>query len=247
MNEPKNEVATTEKAVTLTPEKIQKIEEISSKYLYEKLNIKGELQKAMLISQGIRQMNDLVTDEVMAPLMHLMGTTMGFITDKDNKPDKYPVSVVRKVLIEGMLNGVFPYNNQLNIISSRLYIAKNGYTAKIAKVKNVTDFVWKHEILEDKTGGHHWVGFTTTWKQNGVERSLDGKIPIKNNGSTDTPDNVMGRGERKLKYRSYCAMTETTISEEEEMDADEIKSLPLETTALDDLQKENVEKGQGES
>lgn len=222
-----------EEAVGLTKETIEKIESISDKYLYEKINVKGELEKAVLISQGLREMKKLVTPEVMAPLMELMGTTMGFVTDKDGKPEKYKVEVVRQVLIEGMLNGVFPYNNQLNIIASKLYIAKNGYTAKISKVKGVTNFVWKHLILDKTVGGHHWVGFEATWKKDGVEKSLDGEIPVKKY-STDGPDVVLGKGERKLKYRCYCAMTETEISQEEEKDVSEMDNSKMNPTALED-------------
>ena len=218
--------------IGLTKENLIKIEEVSKKYLFENIKVDGELQKAVLIAQGLKEMQKIVTPEIMAPLMNLMGTTMGFVTDKDDETDKYSVDVVKQVLIEGMLNGVFPYNNQLNILVGRLYIAKNGYTAKISKLEDITDFVWRHELVDKTAGGHHWVGFKATWKQSGVEKSLDGEIPIKKY-STDSPDAVMGKGERKLKYRCYCAMTETKISEAEELDATEMLS-DKKPTALED-------------
>ena len=228
------EVKNEEIVAGLTAEKLHEIEDISKKYLYEKLNVQGELQKAVLIAQGLKKMDSIVTAEVMAPLMSLMGTTMGFVTDKDLEPadKRYGVEIVKKVLIEGMLNGVFPYNNQLNIIASKLYITKNGYTAKIAKLEVVTDFVWRHKLIGDTKLPHHLVSFEATWKQGGIEKSLNGEIPIKKY-SSDSPDAVMGKGERKLKYRCYCAMTETQMSDEEEKDASEFDN-KKKPTALED-------------
>ena len=220
-------------AIGLTKEKLMKIEAVSNKYLFEKLNVEGELQKAVLISQGIRQLREIVTDEVMAPIMHLMGSRLGFVTDKDEKPEKYTIAQVKEVVIEGLLNGVFPYNNQFNIITAKLYIAKNGYTYKISKLQGITDFKWNHFLLNKTDGGHHWVGFKGAWKKDGIANSLDGEIPVKKY-STDGPDVVMGKAERKLKYRCYCAMTETDVTENEEMDAAEFVegNKQLETSSL---------------
>ena len=230
--------------VGLTIKKIKEIEEISERYLYENLDVKGELEKSILISQGLRSMREIVTDEIMAPLMELMGSTMGFVTDKDDKPEKYSVSEVKEVLIEGMLNGVFPYNNQLNIITGKLYIAKNGYTAKISKLRSVTDFVWRHEFVEKKDSKFYFVSFTASWKQNDIPKTLDGEIPIRRY-STDTPDVIMGKGERKLKYRCYCAMTETQPTESVEADKSEFENEKLQLSSIDQVALKAKEEAAG--
>lgn len=240
MSETNNEVAPIEeKSVGLTIEKIKKIEEISTKYLVDKLGVIGELQKTVLISQGIRSLRELITDEVMSPIMHMMGTPLGFVTDKDDKPvnERYTIAEVREVVIQGLLRGVFPHGNQLNIIATKLYIAKNGYTELIKKIKGLTDFKWNHELLNETIGNNQIVGFASSWKLNGVEGSLEGKIPIhvyKKGDYMDKVDGIMGKAERKLKYRIYCQITETEYSEEEEKDSSEVNQEPVKTTALED-------------
>ena len=240
MSEDNKDVAVVEdKPVGLTIEKIKKIEAISTKYLVDKLGVVGELQKTMLISQGIRSLREEITDEVMVPIMHMMGTPLGFVTDKDDKPqnEKYTIAEVREVVIQGLLRGVFPHGNQLNIIAKKLYIAKNGYTSLIQKIIGLTDFKWTHELLNEVIGNNQIVGFSSSWKLNGVEGSLSGKIPVhvhKKGEYMDKVDGIMGKAERKLKYRIYCQITETEYSEEEEKDSSEVNQEPVKKTALED-------------
>ena len=173
----KEEVATNKSVAVvgeLTPENLKKIDEISNKYLHESISASSEMQKTMMIAAGLQQLEVIITDKVMAPIMTLMGTKLGFVTDRDKKEPKerYSMAQVKKVVIEGLLNGVYPYNNQLNIIAEGLYIAKNGYTYKISNLKEITDFKWEHELLDKVIGKNQIVAFKAKWKNNGVEDFL---------------------------------------------------------------------------
>lgn len=78
-------------------------------------------QKAHTVSNAIVELEKLLDDNYMKPIMALQGTILGFKTDK-----VYPVDVVRRCLIEAVLKGLQPSNNEFNIIAGNMYGAKNG-------------------------------------------------------------------------------------------------------------------------
>ena len=71
-----------------------------------------QFKKAFIIAECVQQLRDLLTPTVMKSLMKLQNTTLGFMTDN---PAGYKEDVVRDCIIEGIMNGVMPVGNQLNI------------------------------------------------------------------------------------------------------------------------------------
>src|SRR6185369_13742563 len=64
----------------------------------------GHFAKAFRMAAAIRALHHAITDEMMADIMNLQGTTLGFLTDKDTpkqgeKPG-YPIVEVKLVAIE---------------------------------------------------------------------------------------------------------------------------------------------------
>jgi hypothetical protein len=103
-----------------------------------KNNVAG-FQKAHLVSSAIVQLQTLLDDNYMKPIMQLQGTSLGFKTDKDLvknpqggyvKGPGYPIEIVKSVLIEAVLKGYQPTNNEFNIIGSNMYPTKNGLERK---------------------------------------------------------------------------------------------------------------------
>ena len=75
-------------------------------------------------------MTDQVMDEVFMPLMN---TKIGFLTDRNGKPDSrgnvkplYSRSVVRDCIIDAVSIGLLPTGNQMNILAERMYPTKEG-------------------------------------------------------------------------------------------------------------------------
>lgn len=96
--------------------------------------------QAVVVVQMLRQaLTDQVVEKAFMPLMN---TSIGFRTDRDpNRPNKkgerptpYDVNTVRDCIIDGVMMGLVPTGNQINIISGRCYPTKEGYTALLKKI-----------------------------------------------------------------------------------------------------------------
>ena len=90
-------------------------------------------KKMALVAGAIGELRNLLTPKVMAPIMALQNTSIGFKTDN---PAGYPLEVVRDCLIEATLKGVYPVGNEFNIISRQCYITKEGYFHKLRDIPN---------------------------------------------------------------------------------------------------------------
>lgn len=101
---------------------------------------KSPIGKAMALASGMTALRAAMTDQVVEQLfMPLQGSALGFTTDRDHQGQKYPVAVVRDVLIEGMIKGLRPVNNEITIISGRCYGAKNGMCRMVREDPRIRD------------------------------------------------------------------------------------------------------------
>ena len=135
------------------------------------------LRRTFKLAGALRQMRDLITDEMMSDVMALQGTTIGFRTDK-----VYSVDVVKRVAIEAMLRGLHMLDNEVNIIAGNLYVAKNGCYRLVKSWPGLTNFLFDTSIPITKTGGAV-VEAWASWKLNGEEHRLEKRnemaIPVK--------------------------------------------------------------------
>lgn len=174
--------------------------------------------QAVKMARGIRAMREALSDEfVKGALMPLMGSTLGFLTDQDSKPEKYGVAVVRDCTIEAMLRGFNPIGNEFNIISGRFYGTKNGYERLVLEFPGLRDLALQPGVPEPKNG-NALVPFTATWRLNGELQRLDCqlaadgadlRIPVKVNGGMG-PDAVIGKATRKMLFRIYQRVNGST-------------------------------------
>lgn len=162
-------------------------------------------QKAHTVSGAIVELEKLLDDEYMKPIMALQGTTLGFKTDKDLikengkwvKGSGYPVEIVRRCLIEAVLKGYQPTNNEFNIIAGNMYPTKNGLERQVKEYPGL-----KHSIIPqiktfDTTKGSALVDATIKWTLNNGEQNEEiVPIPLKIDAYTSV-DGVMGKAKRK--------------------------------------------------
>jgi len=172
------------------------------------------ITSALLMAEGIAKLEELLTPQVMAKIMSLQGTRLGFLTDKkDNQ--KYDLATVKRCFIESVLYGFLPVGNEFNIISGNLYGAKNGYTGKLKRHKGFTDFIWSVEILSQNLPGKvAKVKLKASWLQNGLPGKYQDEMHVKINEYMG-PDAIRGKAERKLKHAVYHQITDsaTTLPE----------------------------------
>ncbi|MBN1404168.1 MAG: hypothetical protein JW942_06870 [Opitutales bacterium] len=144
---------------------------------------------------------------------------LGFKTDR---PDGYPVPVVRECIIEGLLTGVYPFGNEMNIIAGNSYITKEGFTGLMKRDGRFSDVRIEEDvpIYEDAKNGNirAIVPFTASWKFEGKPDSLKGNIPIRvNRGMGD--DAILGKAERKIRCRIWNQATGSVLTDGDAEDA----------------------------
>lgn len=171
-------------------------------------------EKELALACAVVDLRQLMTKEWMEPVMSLMNTNIGFLTDRDpNRPssdgkvvEPYGFEVVRDVVIQAKMLGFRIVGNEVNIIAGKFYPAKNGYRRKLTDKKSfpgLTDFRDSYEapqVVEGKTGVI--VKCQASWVRNGVKDSLETEFAIKVNSGMG-PDAVVGKAERKLCKRVH--------------------------------------------
>lgn len=97
----------------------------------------GNPSAVVLRAAAMQNLREMLTDEMMAPIMALQGSKLGFLTDRDKVRDKrtgqwiagngYDVATVRDVTIWAWGNGARMTGNEVNIISGSGYLTKNFF------------------------------------------------------------------------------------------------------------------------
>ncbi len=98
----------------------------------------SQFGRALSIAEGIQRLRGALTPEIMQSVMALQGSRLGFRTDLDAKGG-YPVDVVRDALIEAVMSGAYPVNNEFNIIASQSYLTLNYYKRRMREYPGLTD------------------------------------------------------------------------------------------------------------
>jgi hypothetical protein len=180
----------TSTAISKIDNAILNIEEIIKTCNVTALVEKPALQQAVVLATGISQLRTALTEEVMnAVFMPLQSSPLGFCTDRDvlTKDQKskmnpqeierwtpgYRVVVVRDCLIQSMIHGLRPVGNEWNIISKRMYAAKNGMGRLVSEFPGLTDLSIvpnAPQLSGDKSEAR--VGVTARWLLNGKPMSL---------------------------------------------------------------------------
>ncbi len=210
----------------------QRLDSLAAGYSRAILEADGRVRRAVLLADGVEQIRQALTPEVMKRIMKLQGSRLGFQTDKDDDGG-YPETVVRECLIEGLLRGTFPFRNEFNIIAGACYITQEGYRRLVSEIPGLTD-------LEEASGvpgphnGQTCVRYAVRWRYNGVPGQLtdgDGKagrvFPVRVNKSMGV-DAVIGKARRK----ALKAVYEQVLGSEHSLpDGDEPEETPAAAAA----------------
>lgn len=207
---------------------LAQIEQVAEGSSFQALSTRGRVERAYLMAQAIGQLRDLVRP-LAGHLMQLQGSPLGFVTDKD-KDGGYPPEKVADVIVEAVLRGLYPVDNQFNIISGRLYITKNGYRHLLRTLPEFSDLRTEIEVPRMAQGGAV-VECRAAWKYRGKPGSLSAKIAVRLNAGMGA-DAAVGKAERKLLARIYGQITGSDQTD----DGDDVllPAAPSRTEALAD-------------
>lgn len=202
---------------------VAEIDKIKNQVLISSVS---SFESVIVRSSAIVSLRSIITDEIMqAHIMPLMGSRLGFKTDKD-KNGGYPVSVVKDCLIEAVLSGVNSVGNQFNIIAGNMYITKEGFTYLLKGLVGLSYSITypKIQIAANKVTAD--AECYVRWSLNGIDYEETLKFTIKA-GAYASEDAIMGKAERKTKHWLYNTLTGSELPEGE-IDlgyADEVKTL----------------------
>lgn len=210
-NPNEGEAMTTELALRIDEKKIAELEQAvdscSATWMAEGA---GRVHKALSLAAGIARLRDLLTSDVMAEIMRLQGSPIGFRTDKDTDHG-YPEAVVKECIIEALIRGLYPVGNEFNIIASRFYCTKEGLSRLVREFPTLTDLELDIGVPANKSGGVV-VSCAAKWKLGGKPCELACDIPIRVNQGMIV-DAIVGKAERKLLNRVYKRVTGSEMSD----------------------------------
>jgi len=186
-----------------------------------------QFEKAFMISTAIVELQQMLSPEIMKPIMALQNNKLGFKTDK---AEGYPEDVVKRAVIEATLSGLQTVGNQFNIISGSMYATKEGLGYLL---KNIAGLHYEiipslPRINADKTGAA--IVMRIKWSLNGSSFERDLEIPVKMNSFMGT-DAVIGKATRKARKWLYDTITGSEIGEGDVTDTDFIQ-MPTTQQAL---------------
>lgn len=153
---------------------------------------------------------------VLKCFMLLQGSPVGFMTDRE-----YPPHVVRDALVQAFLVGVFPINNQMNIIGGKMYIPKEGFEYLLhnsphGDIQNLEyfrfdhmEFIQFHQEIKAAT-----IKATLVWKlKGGQEQAFTRNVQVIYHGveKKNNIDMAFGKAEAKMLQWLYKRLTNITI------------------------------------
>lgn len=219
---------------------IARLEELARSCGLAQLSDQGGFAAAFTMGRNIRELREAINGDMMAEIMLLRGSTLGFRTDRDDpgcKHPPYPIAVVKDCVIECILRGGRLIGNEMNIIGGRCYLTKEFFTRMLAEMPGLTDLILMPGVPERAPKGDGaLVPFSATWIYEGKRDRLDCRVQTLADGTkidTRIPvrvnagqiiDAIVGKAERKMRAKIYNRITGTTFTDS---DVDDV----IETTA----------------
>jgi hypothetical protein len=156
-------------------------------------------------ASALRVLRDLMTPELIERhILPLQNTSLGFMTDRK---EGYSAKELRDPMIEAMLMGLSPVNQEIAIIAGRCYAAKNGL---LRKVQEATTNLQITPGVPQACPNGALIGMSATWERNGKPESLhcqkrkdidgnemDERIAVRVNAGMGA-DAIIGKAVRKL-------------------------------------------------
>lgn len=204
------------------------------------LQIVNNFGAAFTAVNVVSLLRQALTTEVMEKVfMPLMNTKIGFLTDRNGRPNSrgvvkplYTVEVVRDAIIDAVAIGLLPTGNQFNIIADRMYPTKEGYTALLRKL-GVKYFI---EVSYDKsqTQGFAEIPCKISYQYNGEKNGFSIVATVKKDDYS-SPDQLRGKAERRAKKALYEYITGCDFG-----DADEDSSRIVDAEAVEIKEQANT-------
>ena len=183
------------------------------------ISMEDAFSKALLTAEAIQRFKEALSPAVMAPVMKLQNSPLGFRTDKS-----YSEEVVKENLICALINGLMPCGNHFNIIAGRMYITKEGFTFLLRKagVPYSIDYSVPKTLAQ---GNGAIVSATIHYTLNDKPEKKQMDIPVKLNAGMGV-DAALGKADRKAKCWLYNHIMNTSLSDADVDSHEPVRDVP---------------------
>jgi hypothetical protein len=215
MADKKNEIAISEQHQLVS-------KEINEQVLSVISNHADGFQKAFVMATALQKIKELLTPEVMKPIMALQGSKLGFKTDRDvvknrttgkyEKGPGYPIEVVTECVTEAILLGLEVTNNQMNIIGGNMYPTREGFGGLLDKINGLRYNITYPSVSQSPDKQSANVIAKIEWSLGNESKKQEIDFPIKSDTYT-TLDALIGKAERKAKRWLFNHIRGTDISD----------------------------------
>jgi hypothetical protein len=232
-------------SLAVLPKTCDALDQVADEFALSRIAGLSSFRKTFMLAAGVQRLRQLITPEIMGPIMELQGTSLGFRTDKD-KTGGYPMETVKEVAIEAILRGALMVGNEVNIIADRLYLTKEHFARVVREYPGLTDLKISLGVPKTQTGGAIVTG-SAAWKFNGKADTLSREIPVRVNAGMGC-DAILGKATRKLLASIFGQLTGSQYSENdgEVEDVIDVPAMPALPDTAGQKQKFGFGKPKGE-
>lgn len=174
-------------------------------------DISNGLQILMVRSKIRHTLESLFNNDLVSFISKTnQNTSTGFKTDRK---DGYDNATVKMCIISAIETGLFPFNNEFNIIKGNFYITKNGFAGKMARDSRfgIVDLQYAG-ISHDKSASTVCIKMHCKWVYNGKPYDKIFEFTLGSDTYTKL-DAYIGKSERKAYNKIWTMMTGLTIAE----------------------------------
>ncbi len=231
-------------------QKLSRIDEVTNDF-YMIVNADEKSPATAIIrAAAMQQLRELLTDDVMKPIMQLQGNKLGFITDRDRrktssgyvKGDGYPIETVRDVTIWAAGHGARMVGNEINIIAGNGYLTREYFGRQLDELLGSEHWSIIPEVPRITRNPDGKTGALVTgklfWRDSSGDHTETLQLAIKGDDFAGS-DAYIGKFERKARKFIYERCTGKRCSDGEasdiiegfatEIDSETPKKSPLET------------------
>lgn len=203
----------------------------------------NEMLKAITLARGMSQIRKHI-DPLMPALMELMGSPLGFITDKDRPRydkekkqwdnSKYTAPEIRDALVVGLLRGFRPVGKEMCVISAGFYATKEGMKRVLLEFPGMNNLRIELGVPVNKGETGALVPAKVSWTLNDKPDCLicregknpdgtidDTRIPVRVNSGMGV-DAIRGKAESKIYRMVYAIVSGANVGVVSEEDLSDL-------------------------
>lgn len=224
------------------PLPFREIDAIVTEYSRATQSIDSRIETMAMMINAVIELRQRLPDSFVARIKKgAENNRLGFKTDK---PNGYPDEVVRECLVESLLQGVYPFGNEFNIIAGNSYITKEGFIGLMRRDRRFLGVCIDMEppVYDKGASGRERavVKYAATWNFNSRPDKKSGAVPIRLNAGMGD-DAVLGKAERKIRCLIWNQATGNYLSDGDADDsgtsgrAERAKPVTAEVTSVESM------------